>query len=194
MTKIVFVVVRQVGAIALVYLSLLYHFLLVPNFHYDGLLYPPVNFTSRARQYLDEYNITERIVVELETHFIWSNFTSAKKQLIPINGSGYVELGACSVVRQHDHLIHIKNIYCSKENVLASENSQIIFRGQGSNTYLSHKKHFPACCSYKHVLLLYSKYCGTFGHFMHDTLSGLLIVPHDIINKSAIILLLFSIS
>ena len=47
---------------------------------------------------------------------------------------------------------------------------------------------FPTGGVYENILFLYSKHGITFGHFMHDSIAGIILVPQEIIDKSMILI------
>ena len=90
-----------------------------------------------------------------------------------------------SLVREYTILRHLQNVFVSSSKVISTERALLRFWNTEENPF----KYLDTSNEvYFNVIYLYSIWGEVFGHFFHDSLPMLLLMPDDIVNKSLILL------
>jgi hypothetical protein len=90
-----------------------------------------------------------------------------------------------SVAREFDRLVHLKNVYVSSWKMVATRDAMIKV---WENTEEVVSRSLETGTSYESVVYLYSPWGEVFGHFLHDSLTALIQIPKEIVDKSVIVM------
>ena len=123
-------------------------------------------------------------IVESKFYIRKSNFNSSYQLLCPKNASGAQEFYGSALTREFYRYIHIQNVYCTPDKMLATQSNLI----QLYNIRLFVHNQKETKCGYDHIIYLYSSWGNVFGHFMHDCLSTILKIPKKLLDKSMIMI------
>ena len=121
-------------------------------------------------------------IISIEEHIHWINFTTSYHQIMPVKANGFVELYSSSIARELCRFIHIKDMYCCPNKGFAYGDKQVIIYGKFSLPKIDSIEY------YENIVYLYSEWGNIFGHFVHDSLSQLIYIPKNIIEKSMIMI------
>ena len=150
-----------------------------PNF--QEIFYPEVICTETIT--LEQYKKMTNNVKSHKIQTFWTKDPTSIHQLIPKNATKTTQLFARAVVRESSELVHMVNTFCSPYEVAYPP--YIIRCGYHGKII---NESFPTGGIYENILFLYSKHGSCFGHFMHDSVAGIILTPQEIIDKSMIMI------
>ena len=120
----------------------------------------------------------------INQYFHWSNLTTSYYQRRPMYAESVVQIFSSAIARELCRLIHIKDVYCNSNKVIALYNKQIIIYSEKNNVkYKTQDLQY-----HENIIYLFSEWGNVFAHFVHDCLPQLILIPKDIIEKSMIMI------
>ena len=109
-------------------------------------------------------------------------YNSSYSQIVSKNSTRSVCFYSSSIAREYVRYVHMTNAFCSSAKAVAKGDTIFWI---GSQYFLDQ---LPTAGYYENIVFLYSPWGNIFAHWLQDCLPALLFIPHDIIEKSKIMI------
>ena len=152
----------------------------------NGLIFPGVKWSNEIT--LEDLSSSTTQILETKFYIEKTNYTTSYHLLCPKNTSGIQIFYGSTLTREFYRYIHLQNIYCTPQKMLATHQSLIKLYNMTTNTITFVTQQKETKCGYEHIIYLYSAWGDVFGHFMHDCLSTILKIPKELLDKSMIMI------
>ena len=153
------------------------------------LLYPSINIVSKIAVFPHmtingSINLSNCSIILMKEYLHWTKLKTSYYQRIPTKAGFIVQIFSSAIARELCRLVHLNNVYCNADKIIAKGNKQIVIYTEKKVMNFSTKN----LQHYENIIYLFSEWGNVFAHFIHDCLPQLILIPKDIIEKSMIMI------